>query len=84
MIRVYLYLDDRFQAKTEIVERSNHPILDINIQLQLQEDSKEIRFDIYDASGLSENELDQIKEEDSNLYFKNNNSQKNSIKEDNS
>jgi hypothetical protein len=49
MLRIYIYLDDVFQAKTEVVERSNHPILDINLILMLMETSKEVRVDIYDA-----------------------------------
>ena len=68
MLRIYIYLDDIFCAKTEIIERSNHPILDINMSLQLQDSSREIRLDVYDASGLNQSLLDQIKLEDNKLY----------------
>lgn len=67
MLRIYVYLDDKFNQKTEVIERPYQPILDINLNLQLQDDSKEIRFDVYDASALTEAELEQIKQEDNKI-----------------
>ena len=33
MLRIYVYLDDKFKVKTEVIERTNHPVLDINLSL---------------------------------------------------
>ena len=57
-IRLYIYLDDLFQAKTEIIYLEEG--INVDFELELQDDSKEIRIDKYDVSGLTEEQIDQI------------------------
>jgi hypothetical protein len=49
MLRVYVYIDDKFEYKTEIYGQSNTPILDLRLNIKLPENVQEIRFDMYDA-----------------------------------
>ena len=63
MLRIYIYIDDVFQYKTEIFDQSNNPILDLNLRFELLEGSQGIRLDIYDASNLQEDELKLIQKE---------------------
>ena len=60
MLRVYIYIDDTFQFKTEVFGQSNSPILDLKVKIELPSSSGMIRLDMYDASGLTEEELLQI------------------------
>ena len=39
MLRIYIYIDDVFQYKTEIFDQSNNPILDLNLRFELLEGS---------------------------------------------
>ena len=39
MLRVYIYIDDVFQYKTEIVGQSFKPILDLKLKIELHEKS---------------------------------------------
>ena len=62
MARIFVYLDDVFQGKTELMDPTNYPIFDFELDLLLQETNKEIRFDLYDASGLTKQEIFKIKQ----------------------
>ena len=60
MLRIYIYIDDAFQYKTEIFGQSNTPILDLRIKIEIPPNSKTIRFDMYDAQNLAEIEMQQV------------------------
>ena len=57
MLRVYIYIDDVFQYKTEIIGQSFEPILDLKIKMNLPEHSNHVRLDMYDASNLSDEQI---------------------------
>ena len=60
MLCIYIYVDDVFQYKTKVYAESSCPIIDLRIIMALIEEAQDIRFDMYDASSLSQNELDEI------------------------
>ena len=53
MLRVYIYIDGAFFFKTEIFGKTNYTIIDLKLKISLPEDAQEVRFDMYDASNLS-------------------------------
>jgi hypothetical protein len=61
MARIFIYIDDMFQGKTELMDPSHYPIFNFNLDLILSESSKEIRFDLYDASGLTKHEIKKMR-----------------------
>lgn len=61
MVRVYIYIDGAFFFKTEIFGQTNYTIIDLKLKISLPEDAKEIRFDMYDASNLSSEQINEIK-----------------------
>lgn len=60
MLRVYVYVDDVCQYKTEIFSKIFNPILDLDITLELLQSHYELRLDFYDASMLSEDQINEI------------------------
>ena len=62
MARIFVYIDDVFQGKTELMDPSNYPIFDLHLDLLVKEANQEIRFDLYDASGLTKQEIFKIRE----------------------
>ena len=57
MARIFVYIDDVFLGKTDLMDATNYPIFDFDLDVLLSETSKEIRFDLYDASGLTKHEI---------------------------
>lgn len=53
MVRVYIYIDGSFFFKTEIFGQTNYTIIDLKLKISLPEDAQDVRFDMYDASNLS-------------------------------
>jgi hypothetical protein len=60
MLRIYVYIDDIFQYKTEIFSQTNNPILDLKLKVELLQTSQELRLDIYNACHLAESEIMKI------------------------
>tara|TARA_B110000285_G_C15096476_1_gene602289 strand:- start:904 stop:1086 length:183 start_codon:yes stop_codon:yes gene_type:complete len=56
-IRLYIYIDDVFHYKTDIIEQSFQPIFDLRIKVNLPEPPHDVRIDVYDASDLSKESI---------------------------
>lgn len=59
-LRIYIYIDDVLWYKTEIFSQTSNPILDLRLKIDLPLESQEIRFDMYDAANLKDEEINQI------------------------
>lgn len=49
MLKVYVYLDDIFISKTDVLGQSNNPIIDLRMKVSLPVEAQEIRLDFYDC-----------------------------------
>lgn len=63
MLRIYMYVDDQLQYKSDVLPQSNSPIIDLRLKMSLPEGVKEVRFDLYDASSLSAGDLSKLQED---------------------
>lgn len=63
MVRVYIYIDGAFFFKTEIFGQTNYTIIDLKLKISLPADAQEIRFDMYDASNLSNEQITKLKQQ---------------------
>ena len=63
MLRIYMYVDDQLQYKSDVLPQSNSPIIDLRLKMSLPESVKEVRFDLYDASNLSAEDLSKLQED---------------------
>ena len=63
MVRVYIYIDGSFFFKTEIFGQTNYTIIDLKLKISLPEDAQDVRFDMYDASNLSNQQILDIKKQ---------------------
>jgi len=62
-LRIYMYVDDQLQYKSDVLPQSNSPIIDLRLKISIPENIKEIRFDMYDASNLSPEDLVKLQED---------------------
>jgi len=62
-LRIYMYVDDQLQYKSDVLPQSNTPIIDLRLKISLPENVKEVRFDLYDASNLSPEDLVKLQED---------------------
>ena len=58
-----MYVDDQLQYKSDVLPQSNSPIIDLRLKMSLPESVKEVRFDMYDASNLSADDLAKLQED---------------------
>lgn len=58
-----MYVDDQLQYKSDVLPQSNTPIIDLRLKISLPENVKEVRFDLYDASNLSADDLVKLHED---------------------
>ena len=58
-----MYVDDQLQYKSDVLPQSNSPIIDLRLKMSLPESVKEVRFDLYDASNLSAEDLSKLQED---------------------
>lgn len=68
-IRMYLYIDDNFAAKSKIFQASSTPQLDFGIDLNLPSDAEKIIIEFFDCSDTdmalgNTHEMSQLEEED--------------------
>lgn len=59
-VRIYVYADDELWYKSQIFSQTSSPIFDIKLQMRVSQSTQQLRLDLYDASGLSDSEIEKI------------------------